>query len=505
MRFSFGLSTGQERSTGEIKPEDEGIVLPAQPDHAVSASLMSQPAMSGDASDQRLAQVTNSINEIGSEIADVAGIIGDVTISSQSTAMVFRELLSETGEMRSTNNSINASMAKVGEVFDQLTSSIERSKGVIEAGISDRDNISAVSDNISEKLSNLQVALERVGDVAGAIDAIAKQTNLLALNATIEAARAGEAGKGFAVVAGEVKALASQTSDATANINATLEQLISESQSLIAESDRIGTYAAGFKETTDAIGALVSSNDSNAAQLQVLSKDIDRDVQVIDSSCTKFIDRFSDMDKAIQQTVEVTKGCEGRLSDLVIKSDELVGFSATELAQTKDTHYITLIRDLADRVSDMFEDEIDQGLTSLDAVSSHDYTSIARTNPEQFDCAVTPVVEKLFPSLFQDVHDDDPAIAFCVYTDVNGYIPISQREYSKPQGSDPIWNMTNCRNKRFFNNPTEMRSATNTKPFILVTYRRDMGGGNFALMKVVAAPVFVKGRHCGAVRIAYTI
>ena len=57
------------------------------------------------------------------------------------------------------------------------------------------------------------------------ITEISEQTNLLALNATIEAVRAGEAGKGFAVVANEIKDLAKQTPEATADIKAKISKI----------------------------------------------------------------------------------------------------------------------------------------------------------------------------------------------------------------------------------------------------------------------------------------
>jgi methyl-accepting chemotaxis protein len=79
--------------------------------------------------------------------------------------------------------------------------------------------------SIQAELSGLIAELGKVEKIATQINAIASQTNLLALNATIEAARAGDAGRGFAVVAGEVKALAGQTSSATAEIAQTLQSL----------------------------------------------------------------------------------------------------------------------------------------------------------------------------------------------------------------------------------------------------------------------------------------
>ena len=96
----------------------------------------------------------------------------------------------------------------------------------------DLNEVSEAIQGLDDDLELLAGEIDKVGQVADQIDAIAKQTNMLALNATIEAARAGEMGKGFAVVAGEVKALSGQTSTATKEIGELLQTLNTQTQRL---------------------------------------------------------------------------------------------------------------------------------------------------------------------------------------------------------------------------------------------------------------------------------
>jgi methyl-accepting chemotaxis protein len=56
-----------------------------------------------------------------------------------------------------------------------------------------------------------------------------------------------------------------------------------------------------------------------------------------------------------------------------------------------------------------------------------------------------------------------------------------------------------------FNDRTGLRAGRNTQPFLLQTYRRDMGGEQFLLMKDLSAPILVKGRHWGGFRLGYRV
>jgi methyl-accepting chemotaxis protein len=80
-------------------------------------------------------------------------------------------------------------------------------------------------EGIAENILALVEQTLQIGEIIATVNDIAAQSNILALNASVEAARAGEHGKGFAVVAVEVRNLAEQSKQATAQIKGILADI----------------------------------------------------------------------------------------------------------------------------------------------------------------------------------------------------------------------------------------------------------------------------------------
>ncbi len=110
---------------------------------------------------------------------------------------------------------------------------------------------------------------------------------------------------------------------------------------------------------------------------------------------------------------------------------------------------------------------------------------------------------RVLPPIQDPLQKIDPRIVFCVAWAKDGYLPTHNPNYRHPQGTDPKWNATNCRNRRLFDDRAVRKVAQNRKPFLLQTYRRDMGGGNFVMMKDLSSPIVVDGRHWGAFRMGF--
>ena len=57
--------------------------------------------------------------------------------------------------------------------------------------------------------------------------------------------------------------------------------------------------------------------------------------------------------------------------------------------------------------------------------------------------------------------------------------------------------------RRKYDDKTAKAALAHTQAFLLQTYRRDMGGGKFSLMKDASAPITIAGRRWGGLRVCY--
>ncbi|MES0808281.1 methyl-accepting chemotaxis protein [Roseibium sp. SCPC15] len=162
----------------------------------------------------------------------------------------------------------------------------------------------------------------------------------------------------------------------------------------------------------------------------------------------------------------------------------------------------------AERVSAAMERLIAEGRLSPDDLFDTDYQSLPGTNPQQVSTRALQELEKILPEIQEEVLSNcqSEGMAFCATVDRNGYLPVHNLIYSQTQRpDDPAWNTANCRNKRIFDDRAGLSAARNTRPFLIQSYARDMGGGNIVWMKEVDAPIIVQGRHWGGLRTAYKL
>lgn len=172
--------------------------------------------------------------------------------------------------------------------------------------------------------------------------------------------------------------------------------------------------------------------------------------------------------------------------------------------RTVDTPFIDAVRDAADCIGAAFDSALAAGEIGLAALFSRDYRPVPGNDPQQVLAPFTALTDSLLPAILEPLLALSPRVVFCAAVNVDGYLPTHNRKFSLPQrAGDPAWNTANCRNRRLFADRVGLAAGQNTRPFLMQAYRRDMGNGDFAMMKDVSAPITVAGRHWGGLRLAY--
>ncbi|MCH8465899.1 MAG: methyl-accepting chemotaxis protein [Roseinatronobacter sp.] len=464
--------------------------------------------------------IEGQVIDIDRDIASIAKRVGVLSISIAQVTCDVQDVAELADHQRGVFQTIRTRMSHVsgrgGDVMTAAHTALE-SSNTAEGRVSETseaialmmENVAALTERVNGIAAHLErvvASIARVAKVTQDVSGIARQTNLLSLNASIEAARAGVHGRGFMVVAGEVKQLSTQAGQATAEIGAKVEELRLEMESVISEASEASQLAHVIREKTGSVGGDVRSLPDLLAGMRHAQQQIVHVASGIDTEISQTLHEIEQMAQGVDQQAVNLVTTRDALINLTDTAEALTGITARLGVETVDTPYITAVKAAARQISALFEQALARRQMNEAELFDETYIEIPQSNPVQHHTKFTRFTDMVLPPIQEKLLLVSPNVVFCAAIDRNGYIPTHNTKFSQPQRlGQPDWNAKHARNRRIFNDRVGLGAGRSERPFLLQAYRRDMGNGEYMMMKDVSAPIIVNGRHWGGLRLAYRI
>jgi methyl-accepting chemotaxis protein len=245
-------------------------------DISESKRLNEELTASSDQLEKRTAELTHTlqrvkeaVNVIASSSSEILSATTQVASGTAETATAISETTTTVEEVRQAAQ-LSSEKAKIVSEKAQRVVQVSKNgrKAVEETAVVVMGQIRGQMESIALTIVRLSDQTQSIGGIIASVTDIADQSNLLAVNAGIEAARAGEQGKGFAVVAQEIKILAEQSKQATAQVRGILSDIQKATSSAVMATEQgsrvveVGVKQAAMAD--EAIRVLAETSDETA-------------------------------------------------------------------------------------------------------------------------------------------------------------------------------------------------------------------------------------------------
>ena len=170
-------------------------------------------------------EIREASNTMNATLAELQGAINSQSSGASEQAAAVNQTTTTLEEIKATSNQTLEKAKMLGEIAERTRREGELGAGVVQEAIAGMEAVRTRVESIAQTILALSEQTQQIGEITGVVTTLAQQSKMLALNASIEAAKAGEAGKGFAVVAAEVKELAEQSQQSTAQVQRILQDI----------------------------------------------------------------------------------------------------------------------------------------------------------------------------------------------------------------------------------------------------------------------------------------
>jgi methyl-accepting chemotaxis protein len=290
--------------------------------------------LSLDEGDDNLAALGYHLNSLVASLCETITQLREATLKVTTAAS---EIMAATIQQASGASQQAAAIAQTTTTIDEVKTIVEQSfskaQAVAEQAQRTRDisqngeqavtsTVTAMNDirdrvaGIAGNILALSEQTQQIGEIIATVNDIASQSNLLALNASVEAARAGEHGKGFAVVAAEVRNLAEQSREATAQVKSILNEIQRATNAAVMATEEGSKGVDGgvmqTRQTGETIRLLASSiGDSARAAQQIVAS-----TQQQTTGVEQIALAIQNINQATMQSLNSTRQTEQAAQDL---------------------------------------------------------------------------------------------------------------------------------------------------------------------------------------------
>jgi methyl-accepting chemotaxis protein len=219
-------------------------------------------------------EINEGVGVLASSSREILSTTTQVAAGAAETATAVSETTATVEEVKQTAQMANQKTRNMSDSAQKTSQVSQAGRKSVEDAIAGMHRIQEQMESIAESIVRLSEQSQAIGEIIASVNDLAEQSNLLAVNAAIEATKAGEQGKGFAVVAQEVKSLAEQSKQATAQVRTILGDIQkATSAAVLATEQGHKAVEAGVKqtgETGESIRLLAESiNEAAAAATQI--------------------------------------------------------------------------------------------------------------------------------------------------------------------------------------------------------------------------------------------
>ena len=272
---------------------------------------------------QRTAELTKILKEVqetttvlSSSASEILAATMQLSAGAAETATAVSETTTTVEEVKQTALVTSQKARYVSDNAEKAMQAAKIGREAVGDIVASVNHIQEQIESIAETIVKLSEQGHAIGEIVATVTDVAEQVNLLSVNAAIEAAKAGEQGKGFTVVAQEIKSLAEQSKQATAQVRTILNDIQRGISAAVMVTEQGSKAAdAGVKQAADSGQSIKILADSMSEATQAAAQ-IAASSQQQTAGMDQVASAMENINKASTESASSSKQVESSARDL---------------------------------------------------------------------------------------------------------------------------------------------------------------------------------------------